>query len=187
MSEHVERTIEMVQAQIRDLENEVSAKKRTVNDLCGLIGAPPIYSDTTPSTEATDNNLRPDRFYGKPMATVVREILERRQLVGLGAVTVNEIYDEMLSGGFHFKTKNEENAKRGLYTSLGKNSQTFHKLPNGSYGLLEWYPTAKDTKNGNGSGSPPETKPRDEKGESVEMLEETEDLFEMADSPSKPR
>ena len=34
--------------------------------------------------------------------------------------------------------------------SLTKNSQTFHKLPNGKYGLREWYPAVKDKKPGSG-------------------------------------
>ena len=35
--------------------------------------------------------------------------------------------------------------KRGLAISMSKN-QKFHRLPNDTWGLTEWYPGAKDTK-----------------------------------------
>ena len=40
-----------------------------------------------------------------------------------------------------------------LRISLGKSSHTFHKLPNGQYGLLEWYPNVKPPKKRGKSGA----------------------------------
>ncbi len=142
MSEHVQKTIELVTAQIRDLEQQLTAKKRIANSLCDLAAIPHLYADE----DASGGNfgpLAPDAYYGKALATAVREILERRKRAGAGAATVAEIYDAMKAGGYHFKTKNDENAKRGLYQSLSKNTTTFHRLPNGTYGLLDWYPNAR--------------------------------------------
>src|SRR5690242_16828271 len=87
VSDHVERTIEMVQAQISDLEQQLSEKKKIVNSLCGLAGRPPIYEEE-PSRGLTA--IRSDEFYGKPLATAVREVLERRKLANLGAASVAE-------------------------------------------------------------------------------------------------
>ena len=79
-------------------------------------------------------------------ASAVREILEMRKAGGLGAASVNEIYDMLVTGGFHFDAKDDENAKRSLRISLTKNSALFHRVPNGQYGLLSWYPAVKTPK-----------------------------------------
>jgi DNA-directed RNA polymerase delta subunit len=73
-------------------------------------------------------------------------VLERRQIANVGPATVNEIYDSLVAGGYNFQTKNDDYAKRNLYTTLTKNSSVFHRLPNGLWGLLEWYPDAKTAK-----------------------------------------
>jgi hypothetical protein len=87
--------------------------------------------------------VRSDEFYGQPLATAIRAVLEKRKGAGIGPAAVRDIYDTLGSGGFKFEAKDEDNAIRGLRQSLTKNSSTFHKLPNGLYGLLEWYPNAK--------------------------------------------
>jgi len=143
MSEHVERTLEMVVGQIGDLQRQLSEKKKIANGLCQLAGHPPMFEDEEPVNAGT--SLRPDEFYGRPLATDVQELLERRRRSGLGAATVPEIYETLTRGGFHFNTKNTENAKRGLYNSLSKNPK-FHRLPNNTYGLTEWYPNIKKGK-----------------------------------------
>lgn len=154
--DHVLTTIELVQKQVADLDQQLLQKKRMVNDLCGLVGRPPLYGDAELMSRSATTNTRPDEYYGKPLATVVRMVLEKRQAAVLGAATVPEIYDEMVRGGYHFTASTDDNNKRSLYTSLGKNTTTFHKLPNGTYGLREWYPEVKESKakspaNGNGA------------------------------------
>lgn len=144
MTDHISKTIEMVQSQIHDLERELNDKKKMINELCKLNNQQPLYADTD-SVSDVKLSVRPDEYYGKALATVVQTILKRRKSMNLGAATVNEIYNEMVAGGFAFEAKNDNNAKRGLYISLGKN-QVFHKLPNGSYGLSEWYPNMKKSK-----------------------------------------
>ena len=86
--------------------------------------------------------IRTDEFYGKKLATAIREVLDKRKAAGRGASTPKEIYDDLVRGGFHFQTKNEDNAMRGVYQALTKNAVTFHRLPNDTYGLLAWYPEA---------------------------------------------
>jgi len=142
-NEHVLKTIEMVRGQIEKLDQEMIEKKRMVNDLCKLAGMSPIYADTSVTAQNGTIGFRSDEFYGKPLASVVRSILEKRAAAGMGAASVSEIYDAMVKGGYKFTAKSEDNAKRGLYISLAKNTSTFHKLPNGNYGLLSWYPAVK--------------------------------------------
>src|SRR5438132_8921727 len=62
-----------------------------------------------------------------------------RKASGGGAASVETIYQALKAGGYRFDTKNEENARNGVRISLRKNSATFHKLPNGEYGLCSWY------------------------------------------------
>jgi hypothetical protein len=131
-------------------EAEVSRIKRTINDLCRMAGGSPRYSDAEldPASSA-GRTLRSDEYYGQPLASAVRAILERRRAAGQGAATVAQLYDELVSGGYEFETKDANNAKRGLRISLTKNP-IFHRVPNGSYGMKEWYPAVKERKT-NGS------------------------------------
>ena len=78
MHEHVNKTIDMVQGQIGELESQLLEKKRMVNDLCGLASRPPIYGDAELTARRAASGARPDEYYGKPLATVVRMILEKR-------------------------------------------------------------------------------------------------------------
>ena len=143
MTDHISKTIADLELRLATQQEEVSRLKRTINDLCSLDGRPPRYPDVEEKSNPTISSLRSDQFYGRPLATVVREFLEMRKTANLGPASVNEIYDTLIAGGFKFETSNELNAKRGLRVSLSKNSVTFHKLPNGEWGLLDWYPTAK--------------------------------------------
>jgi hypothetical protein len=147
--EHVSRTIELVQGQVLNLEQELAEKRRMVNGLCGLIGRAPVYANVEPAPGASVG-IRGDEFYGKPLSSAVRSILEKRAAAGLWAATLDEIFDAMLQGGFKFEAKNAGTAKRSLAISLSKNAVTFHKLPNGTIGLTEWYPEAVKGKAGNG-------------------------------------
>lgn len=147
--EHVDRTIELVQGQIRDLERALADKKKMVNSLCELVGRDAPYANVEPSTAGTV--LRTDEFYKRPLASVVRTILERRAIASLGAASIDAIYADMIRGGFQFDAKNDGTAKRSLATSLAKSTYLFHKLPNGDFGLTAWYniPTKAASANGN--------------------------------------
>jgi hypothetical protein len=142
--DHIHKSIETLTERVRQQEAELQKTKNAVNALRAVLDLPPLYSDPEPQGTVMIGTLRGDEFYGQPLSTVVRTILEARREAGAGAATINDIYAAMVEGGFAFDTANEENAKRGLRTSLSKNSQTFHKLPNGKYGLRDWYPAVKE-------------------------------------------
>src|SRR5688572_9842200 len=113
MSDDVEvLVIEKLQSQISELERQLADRKRMVNQLCAMSGRQPLHPDTPSSSSSVVT--RPDEYYGKRLATAVKMVLERRKAVGLGAATVNEIYDELVRGGFAFDAKNDSYAKRGL-------------------------------------------------------------------------
>lgn len=138
--ESVLHTINLLETQNIGFLQNVKNNKKTINNLCSLINEPPRYPDADDEViEGGAMVTRSDEFYGKPLATVVRTILERRQRANLGAASVPVIFDAMKEGGFHFEAKSDENARRGLYIALGKNTNVFHKLPQGTYGLREWY------------------------------------------------
>lgn len=148
--EHVEKTLNLVVAQVEELERQVADKKRTANDLCRLLQQPPMFGDV----ESVNSSMatRPDEFYGREMPEVIRTVLEKRKRANLGAATVSELYDAIVKGGFHFQTTNAAYAKRGIYSVLASNDG-FHKLPDGRYGLIIWYPAARSAGIPNGIGA----------------------------------
>lgn len=140
MSDHVRQTLELVQKQIAELDESISHKKRMANDLCELAGMPALYHDI--DVNSSNDCIRPDQFYGRPLSTVAGEVLTMRGT----AATVAEIFEALSQGGYEFGSTTTENAKRSLRISLTKNSSKFHKLPNGTYGLIDWYDNVKTAK-----------------------------------------
>jgi hypothetical protein len=146
MNEAIASTIAHLQAGMKPLEDQLAAKKKLINALCAEVGEPPIYSDVDAPASVSNGVIRADQFFGRPLATVAREILERSKSSGKGAMPLTELYEVMKSGGFEFATKDETNAKTAVATTLGKNPG-FIKVPNtGHWGLAEWYPGAKRNK-----------------------------------------
>lgn len=144
-----ERAIADLVAKIEERMKPIRDDMRMVNILCGHAKLPPRFPDVETQRTGGSQNFRRDQFFGKPLATVVREYLEIRgpsDRGGLGAATVNEIYDALIAGGYKPETSDEVNAKRGLRIALTKNSAAFYRVPGGAYGLLEWYPNAREQK-----------------------------------------
>jgi hypothetical protein len=140
MDSELQGAINVLQRKVAEQEKALTHTKSLINQLCIEGGEQPIYSDIQGSSESSGRSVRSDQYYGQPLATAVRSFLEGREHIG--PATVDEIYDALIKGGFQFEGKGKDNQKRGLRISLTKNSVTFHKVPNGSYGLLTWYPNA---------------------------------------------
>jgi len=145
MSKTVDQVISELAAEITADEASLRKKKETVNTLCSAVGRPPAYALESASA-ALPTQIRSDQFYGQPLAASVRTILEMRRAQNLGAATNREIYDSLVAGGYEFDTKSEDIAQKSLRNSLAKNTALFHKLPNGQFGLLSWYPNVKKPK-----------------------------------------
>jgi len=145
-----EETIADLVADIDERLRPIIEDQRMVNRLCEKVGLPLRYPEAETAGMGRTRSIRRDQFHKKPLATAVREYLTirgRSDQGGLGAATVNEIFDALISGGYTPETDDEDNAKRGLRIALTKNSVTFYRVPGGpsgdTYGLLEWYPNAK--------------------------------------------
>lgn len=136
--------IDELEAQLREELATANETKRLINSLCKRAKMSPRYE--LEDMGASVGPIRSDQYYGQPLSTVVRDILVRRKASGLGAATVNELYDMMKKGGYQFEVKDDTVGRNSLRNSLTKNSNTFHKLPNGQFGLLDWYPNAKEPK-----------------------------------------
>jgi len=141
---HAQQTITDLGARLQELQTEARRIKTAINCLCEVIGEKPRYDEVVEKPSPT-NPPRSDEYYGKPLATVITEVLEKRKETGLGAAMLDEIYDQLVVGGCKLIGKNDGIKKRGLAIAMSKN-QKFHKLPNDTWGLTEWYPTAKETK-----------------------------------------
>jgi len=144
MEEHLQKTVDVAMEKLRGLEREVAETKKFINSVRALGGAEPMFAITDePGSTATLTTIKADTFYGQPFATAVTTYLRMRKSKDLGPATVAEIHEALRNGGYQFDAKNDDYAKRGIRHSLSKNTQTFHRLPNGSFGLLEWYPEVK--------------------------------------------
>jgi hypothetical protein len=180
--DHVTKTIGELQKVVVKKETELNDAKRTVNNLCKMVGKEPIYQIADTNSSVLYDHLTGDEYYGQPLARALTMILESRKLAGSGPATVKEIHERLLRGGYLFESKNDTNAMRGIRISMRKNKK-FHRLPNGRYGLTMWYPTVKDTKNGASIGSKSENEQAPRPGENENDVEEAkDDLFVEIDS-----
>lgn len=145
MADHIDLAIADLEKRLAGQEDECADTRRAINALCKAGGKPPRYAEVEKkSVKAAGGPLRKDKYYGKPLASVVREILEVSQSLDQGPLTVAQIYDRMNEGGYVWDGTNVDNRKRVLRISLAKNTAVFHKLPGGEYGLTEWYPAVRN-------------------------------------------
>jgi hypothetical protein len=169
--------IEVVKNRVKEKEEELNRLKKAVNDMAKDAGLPPVYASVASENAGSIASLRSDQFYGQGLSTAIRMYLEMRKASGLSSAGVNEIYDAIKNGGFKFDTQNDLNAKTGVRNTLRKNTAQFHRLPNGEYGLLAWYPNAKQGKNGDDDEPEADKKPKDKKA-AVEATAENSSVTE---------
>jgi hypothetical protein len=139
MHDRLSPAIEALQEQLQKQLDEAAETKKAINALCRAMGKEPMYRDVTPEL-ATGATLRRDRYYGRPLATVAQEFLESRK----DTCSPDEIFEGLKAGAFDFKSMgwggDEKDWIRNLSISLAKNTRAFHRLPNGRFGLVAWYP-----------------------------------------------
>lgn len=145
----------ILEPKLDEIERKGHALRQIINELRGEDGLPPRSpggGDTLTSSASVGvgagslSQIRPDTFYGKKMQTAIREYLEMRKAGGMGPAMPREIYDAITGGGYKFEAKDDTTALVGMRALLRKRSAFFHRLPNGSYGLTNWYPDAKKPK-----------------------------------------
>ena len=140
MDEKLNAAVGVLLEQLKVQEKEVADTKRTINALLRRMGQEPIFQDTLPDS-IYNVKARPDEYYGKPFATAAQMYLQRRKQ----AVPGEQILEGLKDGGFDFDAQGwkENDRLRSLAISLAKNTKVFHRLPNGTFGLAEWYPNIK--------------------------------------------
>jgi hypothetical protein len=140
MSEKLTAAVEALQEELQKQLSEVADTKRMINGLLRRMGQEPLYADETESVHSS--TIRASQFYGKPLATAAREYLEMSSQ--RDARTPDEILAALKKGGFDFAMTEwkEKDYLRMLSISLAKNTAMFHRLPNGTFGLLSWYDSA---------------------------------------------
>jgi len=152
VAEGIQKAIEELEDKRRVLLAEVARVERMVNELLVFENEPPRY--VVAGTEQ-DASRKRSRFYGKRLATAVREYLDGR--AGEPATT-EEILSALEAGDFDFDGLGwkRDTRLRSLAMSLAKNTATFHRLPSGAFGLLDWYPSVAGNKRQRASGSTPD-------------------------------
>ena len=137
MDERISGAVEVLLEQLKEKERRVAEMKRTINGLLRSAGEPAMFEDTE-SESIKSLKLRRDEYYGKPFATAAQMYLQRRK----EAAMPDEILKGLESGGFDFRALGwkDTDRLRSLAISLAKNNKVFHKLPNGTFGLTDWYP-----------------------------------------------
>jgi|SRR6185312_3508172 len=137
MSEKLTAAIDELQSHLDEQLQEVSETKKMINALRKRMGLDPLYNDVSVEQVGA---IRPDQYYGKPLASAAGEYLERRKQ----ACPADEIMRGLEQGGFDFESTGwkEKDRLRMLAISLAKNNSKFHKLPNNTFGLLSWYDQA---------------------------------------------
>jgi hypothetical protein len=155
MSEHVLKLIDELKAEVSEAEEAVKPKKILANQLCERANIALAYPDVNSEKASPVNAIRRNAFYGKALSTCIREFLEMRANLAIREATLDEIFEALKIGGYDLKTSGptEDDQKRGIAIAMGKNSQTFHRVFSGDYGLLAWYPNIKERKPRNGDAA----------------------------------
>jgi hypothetical protein len=147
MSEHIETTIEHYRQKLATQEEAVRRTKRLINDLSADIGLEVPYPDVDdPSSTAAAIGLKGDEYHDKSQHVAARMILERRKKANLGPAHIDTLYDDLLRGGYLFDAPDVASRKKNLRDALTKASTVFHRLPNGLWGLVDWYESIKAAK-----------------------------------------
>lgn len=145
MTNSLDAVIAELTGKLQNQMNEISETKRAINVLLRMTGKEPMFPDENPEQVRAAMNIEPDQYYGRPLATCVQEYLEnRKKATGKQAIDVTDILKALEEGGFNFKGQGwrDNDRLRSLSISLAKNTKVFHRLPNGMFGLLAWYPEA---------------------------------------------
>jgi len=138
MSDAINAAISVLRHQLQEQLQEVVETKKTINSLCRRTGQEIMFTDLdTPSSVGV---TRSDQYYGKSPTVAAREYLDSRK--GSGACKADEIVNALEQGGFDFDSVGwkPSDRPRSLAISMSKNSAIFHRLPNGTFGLIAWYP-----------------------------------------------
>lgn len=164
MRDEMKPAIDALLVELGDQEKQVIETKLLINRLCARSQMEPMFPDAAASASSgAIGTIRPDSFYGKVLNTAAREYLEMRRAANLGPATPREVYEALAKGGYASEAKDEVTATTIVRATLRKNSSIFHRLPNGTYGLLSWYPNAKPQRDDDEEDAPTPSKKKGRK------------------------
>lgn len=169
MSIELEKAIESLYGELENINKRAIEIKKNVNSLSALMQKTQPFTDAEMATGSSGVSVYPDQFFGKGLATAVKEYLKMRGR----ASTPQEILDALVAGGFEFVGGSDEKYRlRNLSISLSKNRNDFcYVKTSNAYGLWEFYPDKKRERTKN------------QKEETEETVEPKEDLKN--DTPDK--
>jgi hypothetical protein len=142
MSEDLNNAVESLYAELDRVNKKAIEIKKSINSLSTLLDKPQPFTEVElASSSMGHSNIYPDQFFGKGIATAVKEYLKMRGR----ASTAQEIFDALISGGFEFPEEWGEKFKlRNLAISIRKNSKDFcYVKSSNAFGLWEFYPDKK--------------------------------------------
>jgi hypothetical protein len=137
----LQSAVDALLAKLEVQQKAVAETKKTINNLLHHMDQGPMFDDAEDAAiQSRTLTLRPDQFYGRPLATVAREVLESRGQ----AMAAPEMIEVLERGGYDFAAQGwkEKDRLRAFTITLAKNNVAFHRLPNGFFGLPKWYPEA---------------------------------------------
>jgi hypothetical protein len=117
---------EAVLADLHDRRSKIDAAIDAVKGILAALGRTPSGSTRVRSAQ----DIAPDTFFGLTIADAAIKYLGMVR----SAQTVPQIWEALKQGGLPHTKYN------AVYTALSRRAEDVIKLPDGSFGLAEWYP-----------------------------------------------
>lgn len=172
MNDPMKAVYEKYEEKLRSQLAEVKKTKEFLNSLAKEMEIDIPFPEVSSEDERVfSTRIRADHFFGKPLATAVREYLEMRRQ----ARPWDEIAEALRQGGFELGTGKiaEEQAR----TTILKNTANFVLIGDNNFGLKEWYPKLKKEQKDKDAGKEEEKqkksrqKKQEEEGKEPEKTE----------------
>lgn len=141
MSTDLSQAQESLFSELNVVEARSTELKKMINNLSAMLDKPLPFPNIETTAPFGSQAIKPDQFFGKGLATAVKEYLKIRNQ----SCTSQEIFDGLKMGGFEFpKEWGEKFQLRNLTISISKNRNDFvYVRGSNSYGLWEFYPEKK--------------------------------------------
>lgn len=143
MDKEIIAAISKMQEKLEVKMKEIAELKKAINVMRGTIGEEPIYDEVEEKVRDGSESLRPDQYFGQPLARAMKDIIKSKNQ----AMSAQEILEQLEKGGFEFPTNwKKKEYLRFVAISLGKNRNDFVQVNTSEgtmYGLWEFYPGKK--------------------------------------------
>lgn len=86
--------------------------------------------------------IYPDTFFQHTPGEAAKKYLK---MMGSRARHIDEIYENLMGGGFKIDGKDDKEERRALYLALARNNAEFVLVQKSTFGLVEFYPKVRGT------------------------------------------